>query len=118
MSEQITRQRLIQIIKKAEKEADADHRHDYAQAYVADAILAELQPSSEWVSVKDRLPEVGEYNVAADTDYGKKVTACELNKDGNWIHDGEETFCHSYYFEVTHWMPLPEPPKEKDSEES
>ena len=57
---------------------------------------------AEWISVKDRLPEI----------YGKYLVACRGNNipqiryyDGVW----DVWNCVA---EVTHWMPLPELPKD------
>ena len=65
----------------------------------------------EWISVKDRLPENKTGNPHELTDdvlvYIKEgvVGICEYYpKDNKWFFDDIE-------FEVTHWMPLPEPPK-------
>jgi hypothetical protein len=67
---------------------------------------------AEWISVNDRLPEPRKnYLVCANTDQGPEVDCAFLNVHEQWIHEGEPTFCHSYYFEVTHWAELPEPPK-------
>ena len=78
-------------------------------------ILGEQEPG--WISVKDRLPDqYGEYlavvsgEVMEVTFYqpiryykdGRKWSTC--NAEGfEWLNDGD----------VTHWMPLPEPPKEE-----
>ena len=73
--------------------------------------LESKQP--KWISVKDRLPEV----------YGTYLTFTQCPK-GNWIETNiyehrEERWEHDcgYHTEdvtdwITHWMPLPEPPKE------
>lgn len=60
---------------------------------------------SEWISVKDRLP-------GAETDV--------LGWDGAahlvvtlWAHDGCFHECmECRRWDITHWMPLPEPPKD------
>lgn len=68
---------------------------------------------SEWISVKDKLPDKGDQVLC----YGEEPN--NIHDDGlpfktgiydgkNWISDH---FCESSYIEVTHWMPLPEPPK-------
>jgi hypothetical protein len=65
-------------------------------------------PASQWISVEDRLPPLGE------------VLICTV---GNWVgaawHHGEGGFETGSglritmvgALRVTHWMPLPEPPK-------
>lgn len=63
---------------------------------------------SEWISVKDRMPDVGEWVLTFSE---KALVDIEdfpfdigyLRPDGEWRHIGWE-------YEVTHWMPLPEPP--------
>lgn len=35
---------------------------------------------------------------------------------GNWIEPAKAWFCLGVPFKVTHWMPLPEPPKENADE--
>ena len=61
---------------------------------------------SEWISVKDRLPDANE-SVLCYFHYGPNFPAviCENEYIGSgmWMADGSK---------VTHWMPLPEPPKE------
>lgn len=63
----------------------------------------------QWISVEDRLPD-------------KAVTGClvyadEWTRVADWTHDkwGIEWWFYvdgEYDPEITHWMPLPEPPEE------
>ena len=60
---------------------------------------ADVQPIDRWISVEDRLPE---------------ERKCVLVCDGkwtwiSWIYKGE---WHGGFCTVTHWQPLPYPPKE------
>lgn len=66
-----------------------------------------------WISVKDRLPETdGEYIVYITSDDGEKCVTCD-----HWVKSSHERW---FLFDdagavVTHWMPLPEPPKEENN---
>jgi hypothetical protein len=62
---------------------------------------------SEWISVKDRLPANRTSVLVWCPERRNKYTAYWA--DGEWTH-----FAGFFSFveeEVTHWMPLPEPPK-------
>lgn len=61
---------------------------------------------SAWVSMNDRLPEAGE-NVIVWNNLGV-IALAWLNDNGAWEQPGGE--CYSFPC-VTHWMPLPDPPK-------
>ena len=80
---------------------------------------------SEWVSVKDRLPEnYGIHLVCLGENdkriYGNGVhTAWYYSGSKNWsfsldtaILEGKESSTEIHSIDVTHWQPLPEPPKE------
>ena len=58
----------------------------------------------EWISVKDRLPETGKLALVYGS-CGAMTVARHITRN-DWIVPG--MFPH-----VTHWMPLPEPPKEE-----
>jgi hypothetical protein len=63
----------------------------------------------QWISVKDRLPEVDEVYIGSDGTYVFPIyyLAKSTFRNGSlWSWEGES------YPEVTHWMPLPEPPKD------
>ena len=75
----------------------------------------------EWISVKDRLPEQKkEHNyfisnpVLVFCDDGTIEKALYQKGDGfkNWAIIFGEDYLQLEYNEVTHWMPLPKPPKE------
>lgn len=70
---------------------------------------------NEWISVKDRLPECG-VNVLVTDGIHQMVTWCEF-VDGTfqWVDNFIE-YVNVRFKPVTHWMPLPEPPKEIDDE--
>ena len=59
---------------------------------------------SEWISVYDRLPE------------RLKEVLCYFEDDAridiSWIHSYTQFMYEDIFGKVTHWMPLPDPPKE------
>ena len=85
---------------------------------VADLVLAltkqlENYPSIGWISVKDKLPEYGEY-VLVFTE-GCIAIGC-LGEDrfgkNKWKSDGVDEWGDVEILkDVTHWMPLPDEPK-------
>ena len=72
----------------------------------------------EWISVDDRLPDNKEHDwvlaqVVEDNGFMHIPTVMEYRQSKNdWF---EETYGwlsdHNGAFTVTHWMPLPQPPK-------
>lgn len=71
-----------------------------------------------WISVEDRLPNCnGCYLVFRPhyhTDHGS-VTICYFGGAGAWYDDDNANFERILsQTNVTHWMPLPEPPKETE----
>lgn len=64
------------------------------------------QIKPDWVPVAERLPEIGQY-VQAAIKGGVLLYSCVLEKNNTWYGYGyaqPET-------RITHWMPLPDPPK-------
>lgn len=69
--------------------------------------------STEWISVKDRLPESTDlYLVSAVHRYNKADGYRSIQVRLYFKDDDDWHGLHDLY-EVTHWMPLPEAPKEK-----
>ena len=92
--------------KNAQKRIDALNMAIYAlrQQDVTDKDVG------KWISVKDRMPEPG-VNVLARCFYHERwqMFVCYVSKRnlGNWY-----TGVAGQWAQVTHWMPLPEPPEE------
>ena len=64
----------------------------------------------EWISVKDRLPDIdNEYIVALDFLEVKSTTMNFMSMPSKWYTMSSIDVSKR----VTHWMPLPEPPKEQ-----
>ena len=80
---------------------------------VADMIdtIDEAQTVGGWISVKDRLPEDAGIYIICDH-YGNVMSRHFCKKSdkfaGYWHANGSK-----FYGNPTHWMPLPEPPKEE-----
>jgi hypothetical protein len=74
----------------------------YCQEAVQFAPSVEAEP--KWISVEERLPEEKQSVLVHYVD-GWMPIAFLL--DGKWYQSGGETS----WLSVTHWMPLPEPPK-------
>lgn len=73
---------------------------------IADHLIMNGVTVQEWISVKDRLPE----NVKEGLLIALRWGAVDIG----WCEDGRlgSEFVDEYEDgEVTHWMPLPEPPK-------
>ena len=73
---------------------------------IADHLIANGVTVQEWISVDDMLPENGKEGVLIALRWGEiDIGGCE---DGRWRSE----FVNEYEDgEVTHWMPLPNPPK-------
>ncbi|MBR5202681.1 MAG: DUF551 domain-containing protein [Clostridia bacterium] len=63
---------------------------------------------TEWISVKDRLPEEGIDVLVYDDDTDMFFIAWYDETLDKWLNAD-----NGRLFGVTHWMPLPNPPKEK-----
>ena len=85
---------------------------------IADHPIAHGVTVQEWISVNDRLPDNKEHDwvlaqVVEDNGFMHIPKVMEYRQQRNdWF---EETYGwlseHNGAFTVTHWMPLPEPPK-------
>lgn len=68
---------------------------------------------SEWISTKDRLPDEDKEVLVA-------YWFLPNNGDPSWIIETGRYLAGKWVqlegYDVTHWMPLPEPPKEENNE--
>ena len=78
-------------------------------------LIEEAPAVQRWIPVSERLPEYfGTFLVAIDEVHGENrvsVDAADFDPyEKSWKTFGY--FCAG--FKITHWMPLPEPPKEEE----
>ena len=99
------REKLIEILRKP----IFPHELVDPTEAVADYLLDSGVTVQEWISVGDRLPEEsGMYIVTANDGHAQRVSFVQWQKKNRmWNLTGARS-----YWRVTHWMPLPHPPKE------
>jgi hypothetical protein len=120
-------------MKTPEEMAEEYIRYENESAYwTKHAFLAGYKAAQEWISVKDRLPEIEQSSFAM-----RKESACVLIVSNGDVHvahlcekwcdrtqlifEACDCDCRGHDMEqdeweldqVTDWMPLPEPPKEE-----
>ena len=109
------RKKLLDLIIDAKR---TDPETGSFAEYLADHLIANGVTVQEWIPVKDRLPDNKEHDwvlaqVVEDNGYMHIPRVMEYRQAKNdWF---EETYGwlseHNGLFSVTHWMPLPHPPK-------
>ena len=106
------REKLIDLIIDAKR---TDPETGSFAEHLADHLIANGVTVQEWISVKDRLPEEEGWYLVYTTPKREhksinKAMFCKGYAWGNfepyWRGAG------GHWANVTHWMPLPEPPKE------
>lgn len=76
---------------------------------IAKNLIANGVTVQEWISVYDELPEVGGYVVciAKRNPFSRFMPMVARIEKNGWVNPITE----QYISDVTHWMPLPQPPK-------
>ena len=99
------REKLIEILRKP----IFPHELVDPTEAVADYLLDNGVTVQEWVSVEDELPEVGGYVVciAKRNPFSRFMPMVARIEKNGWVNPMTE----QYISEVTHWMPMPNPPK-------
>lgn len=69
---------------------------------------------NDWISIKDRLPEFDQTIISTDGDYIAITTFTKGHGEFNFwqLLSSGCGCCDTDMGNVTHWMPLPKPPKE------
>lgn len=119
----MTREEAIKILEYPVKKwsMEWDEREDGLSYYEAlDMAISALRQREhpQWFSVKDGLPETDELVLAVasgkplpNITYDRAVVLASYDRAEGWII---EEYPEWDTPEVTHWMPLPDPPEEVD----
>lgn len=103
------REKLIEILRKP----IFPHELVDPTEAVADYLLDSGVTVQEWISVEDRLPEEGEYVlcVLKGFNYGGKIQVFKFVPADKFKDKPYFEHFRNGFPSVTHWMPLPNPPK-------
>ena len=108
MARMDVREKLVEIVKKAAYSSLPSNTEDFHLNMFVTNLLAHGVTVQEWIPVTERLPEKGEEVLVFDTRENWTGFAW-LRPDETWTALG---FDFPFDLgEVTHWMPLPQPPK-------
>ena len=103
------REKLVELQLQADIADNISENGTQHREFIADLMIANGVTVQEWISVDDRLPEAGGYVVciAKRNPFSRFLPmVARIDKNG-WSNPITE----QYISEVTHWMPLPVPPK-------
>ena len=126
---------ITAIVQQKHDDVPEDHKKhwkgvqsgiNYARNTIIEAPTADVALKSEWTSVEDGLPEIDPYGKGR---YGgprsvRVLCACKQRDGRAFVKEGYYEPCGdgSVYWRipgsidsVTHWMPLPAPPTEKEN---
>ena len=102
------REKLVELLQDGNNPVWGWFPNNVTMVQLADYLIANGVTVQEWISVDERLPEE-----KADCIVHYKHAYC--NNDDYWaigvcFYDGEK-FRIDLSYKVTHWMPIPQPPK-------
>ena len=98
------REKLVELIESAR------YWGSNTSAEIAENLLENGVTVQEWISVDDRMPEAGGYVVciAKRNPFSRFMPMVARIEKNGWVNPITE----QYISEITHWMPLPDPPEE------
>ena len=109
------REKLAEIVKKAAYSSLPSNTEDFHLNMFVTNLLAHGVTVQEWISVDERLPDLIPYS--SGIAYSETVLVLTSRRketiavwDGStWI--AQFDYCELWGEKITHWMPLPLPPK-------
>ena len=93
-----TKEKLIELLKEC-----FDTGRDFDES--ADHLIANGVTVQKWIPVSERLPEKSAYYIVMIQGALLPTTLYYRRMQNEWVDDDSE------YYNITHWMPLPQPPK-------
>lgn len=119
MAKYINREELVDWLKRIPLKDLSDGRglcriimeDDFKRAIrtIPAGTIIDVAPVQEWIPVNDRLPEAGGYVVciAKRNPFSRFMPMVARIEKNGWVNPITE----QYISEVTHWQPMPQPPK-------
>ena len=105
------REKLVELLQNAKSSMKSENLScDIARnMFVVDFMMANGVTVQEWIPVTERLPEAGGYVVciAKRNPFSRFMPMAARIERNGWVNPITE----QYISDVTHWMPLPDPPK-------
>ena len=110
------REKLVELLNEVQEtgvneiQAGFGYTSEYVEnEEVASRLIAHGATVQEWISVTESLPEETGRYLTANKRGDDKIDVFDLWFDGGfWYIDDEDDM---FDYEVTHWMPMPHPPK-------
>ena len=111
MTRMDVREKLVEIVKKATYSSLPSNTEDFHLNMFVTNLLSHGVTVQEWISVTERLPRnytpVLAYIPSLAQTMQQTVHECHIGADGEW----HSSTAPAYREGVTHWMPMPQPPK-------
>ena len=107
-TEMDVREKLVELL-----DTNCGYVDEVEAEVLADYLIANGVTVQEWISVDDRLPEEGEYVlcVLKGFNYGGKIQVCKFVPADKFKDKPYFEHFRNGFPSVTHWMPIPQPPK-------
>ena len=104
------REKLVELCEDLETLPCCDTYEGQAEYLISNGVTVQ-----EWISVDNELPEVGGYVVciAKRNPFSRFMPMVARIEKNGWVNPMTE----QYISEVTHWMPMPNPPEMGKMEE-
>lgn len=103
------REKLLDLIIAAKRE---DPETGSFTEWLTDYLLANGVTVQKWIPVSERLPKRGEFVLFAYAKDNRNPTMYAKNTMAVGRYDQKMFLVEGCSVKVTHWMPLPQPPKE------
>lgn len=78
--------------------------------------ISSLRDLTAWLTMESA-PKDGKCIVWCATDDGGEARVLDRNGNGDWLYEGEPTYCAGFYIEPVAWLPLPSAPDLKETGE-
>ena len=103
------REKLVEILQDENNPVWRWFPNNATMAQLADYLINSGVTVQEWISVYDELPETGRCVVciAKRNPFSRFMPMVARIEKNGWVNPITE----QYISEVTHWMPMPNPPK-------